>query len=171
MGQKPEKDMMTSIGALAKVLMTHGRDWVRDEDGYRWVYEASFNGVFSGGRLFPRGTDLGLQPLHVELHYPGEVRIHSCGVRDGCSRHQVRTGDFPLDDVAALERRISTHEIAATSISLRDMAWCLVTGDCSAITLHPPQERWPVSVPLVLPHLSRQSAPRRNHDVENSDRH
>ena len=85
-----EEEMSTSIEKLGKLFTGRGPDWVQNQAGDEWCYEASFNGVFSSERLFPRGTDLGLEHLHVELSYPAEVHIHSCGIRDGCARHLAR---------------------------------------------------------------------------------
>ena len=61
------------------------------------------------------------------------MHIHACGVRDGCSHHLACTETFSLNDMEAVEKRISSHEIAATSIPLMELAWCLITGNCSAI--------------------------------------
>ena len=126
-------DMDTSIALLEKVLAARGQDWTRDDEGDVWAYEASFNGVFPGDRLYPRGRDIGLEQLTVEIPYPDVVHIHACGVRDGCSHHLARTETFSLNDMEAVEKRISSHEIAATSIPLMELAWCLITGNCSAI--------------------------------------
>jgi hypothetical protein len=131
-----EEDITASIATLDRLFANCGRDWIRNEEGDGRTYEASFNGVFSGDRLFPRGIDLGLQYLHVELLYPGEVHLHSCGIRDGCSRHLVRTETLPLNDPAALQERISSLETAAEGIQLEGMIWCLFTGDCSVIPLY-----------------------------------
>lgn len=127
-----DEDFEASIALVEGVLAARGRDWVQDDEGDMWTYEASFSGVFPGNRLYPRGRDIGLERLAVEISYPGVVHIHACGVRDGCSRHLVRTETFSLNDMEAVERRISSHEVAATSIPLMELAWCLVTGDCSA---------------------------------------
>lgn len=135
-----DEDMDASIALLEKTFVERGRDWIRNDDGNSWTYEASFNGVFPGDRLFPRGRDIGLERLTVQVPYPGKVHIHACGVRDGCSRHLVRTETFSLNDMEAVEDRISSHEIAATSIPLMELAWCLVTGDCSAISAYEPND-------------------------------
>jgi hypothetical protein len=131
-----DEDMDASIALLAKAFAQRGRDWVQDDEGDVWTYEASFNGVFPGDRLYPRGRDIGLERLTVAIPYPGTVHIHACGVRDGCSRHRARTETFSLNDMEAVEKRISSHEIAATSFSLMELAWCLITGDCSVVPVH-----------------------------------
>jgi hypothetical protein len=131
-----DEDIDASTALMEKVLLARGRDWVQDESGDIWTYEASFNGVFPGDRLHPRGRDIGLERLTVEVPYPGVVHIHACGVRDGCSRHLARTETFSLDDMEAVEKRITSHQVAATSIPLMELAWCLVTGDCSAVPVY-----------------------------------
>jgi hypothetical protein len=131
-----DEDIDASIALVDKVFEERGGDWVRDIEGVTWIYEASFNGVFPGDRLCPRGRDIGLARLAVEVPYPGAVHIHACGVRDGCSRHLARTETFSLNDMDAVERRISSHEIAATSIPLMELAWCLITGDCSVTQMY-----------------------------------
>jgi hypothetical protein len=131
-----EEDMTDSIVALDNVLTKRGRDWVRNTAGNKWTYEASFNGAFYSNHMLPRGVDIGLQPLRVELLIPGEVYVHSCGIRDGCRRHLVHTEPLSLNDMAHLKRRITSQEAAAESFRLPEMVWCLVAGDCSVITLH-----------------------------------
>lgn len=138
-------DLDASVTLVEKVFVARGQDWVRDEERDLWTYEASFNGVFPGDRMCPRGRDIGLERLTVEIAYPGAVHIHACGVRDGCSHHLARTETFPLIDMAAVERRISSHEVVATSISLAKLAWCLVIGDCSAIPVYEAVD------PILLP--------------------
>jgi hypothetical protein len=134
--KESDEDIAASILLLERTFEARGRDWSQDDEGDVWTYEASFNGVFPGDRLCPRGRDIGLERLTVDIPYPGTVNIHACGVRDGCSRHLVRTETFSLDDMEAVERRIASHEIAATSIPLMELAWCLVTGDCSATPVY-----------------------------------
>jgi hypothetical protein len=131
-----DDDMSESIAVLDSVLTKRGSDWARNKRGDEWLYEASFNGVFSNKRMFPRGVDIGLQPLHVELLYPGTVQINSCGVRDGCSLHAVRAETFSLTDIQAFNTRVSSHEVHATSIMLGKMIWCLLAGECGVIPLH-----------------------------------
>lgn len=130
-----EEDMGASIASVEKILANRGPDWVRDIGSNAWTYESSFNGVFPKERIYPRGLDIGLSRLVVQVPYPGTVHIHSCGLLDGCSRHSARTETFCLDDLESLEHRVSSHEIAATSIALTDLAWCLLTGTCSTILI------------------------------------
>lgn len=131
-----EEEMDASTALLADAFAGRGRDWVHHEEGDTWTYEASFNGVFPGDRLCPRGRDLGLERLTVVIPHPQTVHINACGVRDGCSRHLARRETFSLDDLEAVKKRITSHEIAATSISLMELAWCLFTGDCSATAVY-----------------------------------
>lgn len=131
-----DEDLVASIALVDNVFAARGRDWVRDDERELWMYEASFNGVFAGDRLYPRGRDIGLLRLTVEHAYPGAVHINACGVRDGCSSHLARTETASLNDMEAVERLITLHEVAATSISLVDLAWCLVAGDCSTVAVY-----------------------------------
>lgn len=138
-----EEDVGASIASVEKMLANRGPDWVRDVGSDVWTYEGSFNGVFSKERIYPRGLDIGLSRLVVQVPYPGTVHIHSCGLLDGCPRHTVRTETLSLDDLGSLERRVSSHEIAASSIVLMDLAWCLLTGTCSTILI--PELNEPIS--------------------------
>jgi hypothetical protein len=145
-----DEDIDASVDKVTTVLLGHGTDWVRDDAENVWTYEASFNGVFPGDRLYPRYRDLGLERLTVQVPYPGAVHIHACGVRDGCSRHVTRTETFSLADLDTVERRISSHEIAATSIQLAELAWCLVTGQCATVPVYEPND------PILLPDIGNQ---------------
>jgi hypothetical protein len=142
-----DEDMDASVQTMATLLAARGRDWVCDEHGDSWTYEASFNGVFPGDRLYPRYRDIGLERLEVWVPYPGAVHIQACGVRDGCSRHVARIETFSLDHLATVDSRISSHEIAATSIQLMELAWCLITGHCSAVPVYEPND--PISLPEI----------------------
>jgi hypothetical protein len=118
--------------AVAEEIMTARSDWVEHEEyPPYWEYTASFNGVLVGDRRYPRHRDLGLEVLTAHVVKPGVFRIHSCGVRDGCSVHTTRTETFSLDEVDVIEERLTVHEYMADSIDLQALAWCLLVGACA----------------------------------------
>ena len=115
--------------------MNPREDWTNANDSEDWVYTASFNGALIGEYRFPRGVDVGLDSLSVELVRPHVLRVHSCGVRDGCPKHEVQSETFSLDERPVIERRLSFQEHWALSIDLQELAWCLIFGACSKTTL------------------------------------
>lgn len=135
---------LASAVALLRKLVGKRDGWERDAryetDMWLekdWVFTPSFNGVFIGDRLYPRTTDVGLEPLQVQLVGATRIHLHSCGVRDGCEPHRRQTKTFPLSELdgEAFQGRLSAYEVCATSIPLRDMSWCIFTGNCSRLPI------------------------------------
>jgi hypothetical protein len=120
---------------LAEKIVHPREDWTNASDSEDWVYTASFNGALTGEYRFPRGVDVGIEPLSVELVRPYVLRVHSCGVRDGCPKHAVRSETFSLDEPVVIKRRLAFQEHWALSIDLQQLAWCLIFGACSKATL------------------------------------
>lgn len=120
---------------LVEKIVNPREDWTNAADSEDWVYTASFNGALSGEYRFPRGVDMGLEPLSVELVRPYVLRVHSCGVRDGCPKHAVQSATFSLDEQSVIKRRLTFQEHRALSIDLHELAWCLIFGACAQTTL------------------------------------
>lgn len=113
-------------------IMGSREDWLNVKNSKEdWVYTASFNGVLIDERRFPRAVDLGFDLLQVELVRPHVLRIHSCGVRDGCPKHATHTETFSLDDVQVINDRLAIHEGRALSVDLQELSWCVVAGECA----------------------------------------
>jgi hypothetical protein len=124
------EDMESAIVALNEVMVKRDRDWVCVSEGDFWTYEGSF-GAFPGHRINPRGVDLGLERLAVQIPFPGTVYVHTCGVRDGCPKHRTRTITFTQNDLKKLKESLAVYEEASTSFDLSELAWCLIQGDCA----------------------------------------
>jgi hypothetical protein len=123
-------EMATSF-AVSERLMKARFDWVDATEAGGWEFSASFNGILFGDHRFPRGRDLGLEPLTAELVRAGVFRIYSCGVRDGCPKHATYSETFSLNDVSVILEGLAKHERLAASIDLQELTWCLIVGSCS----------------------------------------
>jgi hypothetical protein len=129
-----DEEWASSFKRVEKIV-NQREDWTNAKDSEDWVYTASFNGALTGEYRFPRGVDVGLEPLSVELVRPYVFRVHSCGVRDGCPKHAVQAETFSLDEPVVIGRRLTLQEHRALDIDLQELAWCLIFGACSKTTL------------------------------------
>jgi hypothetical protein len=130
LGGRSDEEMAASFAACER-LMKARFDWATASDAGGWEFSASFNGILVGDHRFPRGRDLGLEPLTAELVRASVFRIYSCGVRDGCPKHVTRSETFSLNDVEVILERLTVNERSATSIDLQELTWCLIVGSCS----------------------------------------
>ncbi|GAB3162309.1 hypothetical protein GCM10027258_81190 [Amycolatopsis stemonae] len=111
--------------------LLRGRGWTsRHSDdealGEKWVYAGSF-----GGRSPNYGLECGIEPLGlgVEAGPPAMLRVHDCGVYQGCDAHASTAHTIPADAVD-LADLLDALERQARAVDPAAVAECVVFGAC-----------------------------------------